>query len=113
MSNSPRFGGNKVERSPVPSPPRMLVIGSATNLVKADGFARTGQLYMDEWGHPISRSGVPYITTGLNMLMINERRLINMTEHLKIDWKASTDVQVSEWEARKRRWARKDSGNCD
>lgn len=67
--------------------------------------------YMKEWGHPMSDAGITYISTGMNVFMMNEHRIKDI--EYKIGKNLLTEVnKVNEvWELRKKRW-KNESDKC-
>jgi hypothetical protein len=61
--------------------------------------------YMEEWAHPYpSRSGITYISTGMNINMMNSARIQEIEYKTGLDLKKRVDEMCSIWEARKQKW---------
>lgn len=74
------------------------------HIARSDTYANLANLYIDEWGHPIDLSGIPYISVGLGMQMMSDYRVQNMSQRMGIDFEAATKSQMVTWEAQKSRW---------
>jgi len=74
---------------------------------KSGGFFDMAVRYLDNWGHPISQAGITYIATGMNVLMANEQRAMQVQfEEKNVDIKQKTDEMCRTWEERKAKWYR-------
>ena len=71
-----------------------------------DGFFDLNTRYMNEWGHPLNRAGIPYIATGMNLNMMNEARIKNMSFFNRTDYSIQAQVATNRWEFKKARWAK-------
>jgi tryptophan halogenase len=71
-----------------------------------DGFFDLNTRYMNEWGHPLNRAGIPYIATGMHLNMMNEARIKNMSFFNKTDYAAQAQIAANRWEFKKARWAK-------
>jgi hypothetical protein len=62
--------------------------------------------YMQEWGHPIGDAGITYISTGMNVNMMNSARIQNLEYRAGASLIGATNSVCDLWEVRKARWAR-------
>jgi hypothetical protein len=79
---------------------------------RTDAFYNMCWRYMEEWGHPYKNDGIVYISTGMNLNMMNDRRImsIEMAEGKSI--LPFVDNAVSIWEQRKNIWE-SNAASCD
>jgi tryptophan halogenase len=74
---------------------------------KVNSFEDMGWRYMSNWAHPLADSGITYISTGMNVNMINDHRTQYLLDHHKtnkdIFYNEMMDV-FSLWEKRKDKW---------
>jgi hypothetical protein len=71
---------------------------------RIDSFYNLSWRYMEEWGHPEDSAGIPYISTGMNMLMMNRRRIENLNLRWNTDLKKEIDDLMPLWKLRMRKW---------
>jgi tryptophan halogenase len=72
---------------------------------RTDTFYNMAWRYMEEWAHPYpSRSGITYISTGMNLNMMNSARIQEIEYTTELDLKKRADEMHSVWEARKQKW---------
>jgi len=71
---------------------------------RTDSFYDMTYRYMEEWGHSFGLAGIPYIATGLNLNMMNSRRIDNMEYRFKTDMKEEIASIVDHWEMKKEMW---------
>ena len=60
--------------------------------------------YMQEWSHPYGMGGITYIATGMDIRMMNDARIANMSYRYKRDYFAEIEAVDKVWETRKARW---------
>jgi hypothetical protein len=74
---------------------------------RTDAFYNIGWRYMNEWGHPKQyNSGITYVATGMNLMMMNRARVQNLQYRSNTDILKETDYVAEAWEVKKQRWAR-------
>jgi len=72
---------------------------------RSDAFYSITWRYMDEWGHIQNRNvGITYISTGMNLFMMNKRRVEDIEHRKNISCKKEVDKLNSTWEFRKKMW---------
>jgi tryptophan halogenase len=71
---------------------------------KAGAFYDIIWRYMEEWFHPYGMAGITYISTGMNLQMINDNRIANMTYRYKRDYLSEADAISEIWENKKAKW---------
>jgi hypothetical protein len=78
----------------------------STTIKRSDSFYNMGWRYMDEWGHPIDQLmyGIVYISTGMNVFMMNDRRIEDLTFRTGRDFKSEIHHISAEWNKRKQQW---------
>jgi hypothetical protein len=59
---------------------------------------------MDEWVHNYGMGGITYIATGMNVRMMNDARIANMTFRYKRNYLAEIDAIDKSWDIKKARW---------
>jgi tryptophan halogenase len=69
-----------------------------------DAFYNMHWRYMSEWGHPSGPAGITYIATGLNINMLNDARIMNLSSRYGVNLKDITDRAANTWEAKKNKW---------
>jgi len=52
---------------------------------RADSYYNLTWRFMEEWGHPLDKAGIPFISTGMNLLMMNETRIKSIESRFKVD----------------------------
>jgi hypothetical protein len=62
--------------------------------------------YMDEWVHNYGIGGITYIATGMDVRMMNDSRIANMSYRYKRDYLQEITVVDKVWENKKARWAK-------
>ena len=60
--------------------------------------------YMSSWMHPFEVGGIPFISTGLQVHMVNNYRFMNFQKATPFDLKEDLAPVLNEWEERKSRW---------
>lgn len=73
-------------------------------LGRSDAFYNMIWRYMEEWGHPYSNAGITYISTGMNIRMMNENRIMTMQYGRDVDLKKETDRIIEIWKKKKSQW---------
>jgi hypothetical protein len=63
-----------------------------------------GWRYMEEWVHNYGISGITYIATGMDVRMMNDARIANMSFRYKRDYLQEITVVDKVWENKKARW---------
>ena len=75
---------------------------------RANGFYNMIWRYMEEWGHPMgerwNNPGITFISTGMNVNMINSHRIENLEFRTGINFKNEVDKMIKIWEPRKAKW---------
>ena len=60
---------------------------------------------MNDWGHPKHlNSGITYVATGMNLIMMNEARVQNLQYRSKRDFFKETTQISDSWDSKKQRW---------
>ena len=59
---------------------------------------------MDEWGHPYGMQGITYIATGMNLNMLNEARMMNLSYRTDRDLQKEAYEIATLWESKKKKW---------
>jgi tryptophan halogenase len=73
---------------------------------RQDAFAQMGRRYMELWYHPLDMSGIPFISTGMQLNMLNEYRFLNIQKaNPLVNFSHETNEIYSRWGERQRRWA--------
>jgi hypothetical protein len=73
---------------------------------KSGAFYNMVYRYMEEWVHNYGIGGITYIATGMNVKMMNDARIQNMSFKWKRDYLAEIDAVNKVWEVKKARWAK-------
>jgi hypothetical protein len=73
-------------------------------LGRSDSFYHIGWRYMTEWGHPKSQAGITYISTGMNLMMMNDYRIFSLEWENNINIKEGIKEIIDVWERRKNKW---------
>jgi tryptophan halogenase len=73
---------------------------------RADAFYDIIWRYMEEWNHPLSNAGIPYIATGHQLLMMNRSRVVNLENRLNTSLIHETNNKIRWWEDKKQKWNR-------
>jgi tryptophan halogenase len=73
---------------------------------KTGAFTNMGYRYMDAWVHDYGNGGITYIATGMNIRMINDARIANMSFRYKRDYLAEINAVDKIWDTKKARWAK-------
>ena len=72
---------------------------------RSDAFHNIGWRYMNDWGHPKQlNSGITYVATGMNLIMMNEARVQNLQYRSKRDFFKETTQISDSWDSKKQRW---------
>ena len=71
---------------------------------RIDAFYDIAWKYMDEWGHPYGPAGIPYIATGMNLMMMNNARVLDLQHRLNKNLQKEINEVIDVWEIRKKRW---------
>ena len=71
---------------------------------RSDAFYNLAWRYMEEWGHPENNSGIPYIATGMNLNMMNKRRIMDLEFRKNVSLTKRASEISSIWEKRKLSW---------
>lgn len=71
---------------------------------KSGAFYDLVQRYMEHGMHPLDKSGITYIATGMNLNMMNNSRAENEYFTTKIPLKEIADFCNSDWEFKKQKW---------
>jgi hypothetical protein len=61
---------------------------------------------MEEWNHQYGMGGITYIATGMNICMMNDARIQNMSYRYKRNYLAEIDAVDKIWDVKKARWAK-------
>jgi hypothetical protein len=72
---------------------------------RSDAFYNLIWRYMEEWGHPLGIAGITYISTGMNLNMLNNSRVLDMEYRYVNNFKKEIDEIITIWDLRKRKWA--------
>jgi len=75
---------------------------------RSDAFFDMAWRYMSEWGHPSDKltAGIPYISTGMNVLCINQRRIKNLENRTGRNFLKEVDDHTRFIDAKKADWDR-------
>lgn len=73
---------------------------------RSDAFYNMIWRYMEEWGHPLGMAGITYISTGMNINMLNPSRVMDMEYRYGNDFKKEIDEINKVWEIRKNKWSK-------
>jgi tryptophan halogenase len=76
---------------------------------RSDSFYNMAWRYMQEWGHPVGDAGITYISTGMNVNMMNSARIQNLEYRTGASLIGATNSVCDLWEVRKARWAKEAS----
>jgi tryptophan halogenase len=71
----------------------------------SDAFTNLAWRYMDEWGHPVTAHGIPFISTGMKLNMLNDRRLLNLQNRYGKDYESEAKQVSLLWDIKKKTWA--------
>jgi tryptophan halogenase len=71
---------------------------------RSDAFYNMAWRYMSEWGHPIGKAGIPYISTGLHVFMMNVSRVENLEYRTQSSLLDKTKPIWNHWEVQKEKW---------
>jgi hypothetical protein len=71
---------------------------------RSDAFYNLVWRYMEEWGHPETNSGIVYIATGMNLNMMNKRRIMDIEFRKRISLSERASEISFIWEKRKMFW---------
>jgi tryptophan halogenase len=74
--------------------------------VKTGAFYNMVHRYMEEWHHQYGMGGITYIATGMDVRMINDARIMNMSYRFKRDYLAEIDAVDKIWDIKKARWTK-------
>jgi tryptophan halogenase len=69
-----------------------------------DSFWNMTWRYMSSWMHPFEIGGIPFISTGLQVHMVNSYRFVNFQKSTPLDIKDDLAPTLKIWEERKARW---------
>jgi flavin-dependent dehydrogenase len=72
--------------------------------LKQGAFYNMSLRYMDQWFHNYGMGGITYIATGMNVCMMNDARILNMTYKHKRNYLAEIDAIDKIWDTKKARW---------
>lgn len=73
-------------------------------ITRVDSFHNMTKRFMETWSHPYDEAGIPFISTGMNISMINSRRIDSMKFRNNIDFYSEIISITNSWEIRKARW---------
>jgi len=71
---------------------------------RSDAFYNMAWRYMEEWGHPTNNAGIPFISTGMNLFMMNKRRIMDLEFRNRTSYKKATEEMVRAWNKKKSFW---------
>jgi hypothetical protein len=71
---------------------------------RSDAFYNMAWRYMDNWGHTIDNAGIPFIATGMNLFMMNKRRVMDLEFRNNTSYRKPTSDMVDTWNKRKNTW---------
>ena len=71
---------------------------------KSGAFYNMVWRYMDEWVHNYGVGGITYIATGMDVRMMNDARIANMSYRTKRNYFAEIEAVNKAWELKKLRW---------
>lgn len=71
---------------------------------KAGAFYNMAWRYMEEWVHNYGMGGITYIATGMEVRMMNDARIMDMTYRWKRNYLAEIDAVDKIWSNKKARW---------
>ena len=71
---------------------------------RTDAFYNMVWRYMDNWGHPLNNAGIPFIATGMNLLMMNNRRVMELEFRNKSSYKKTISDMSDHWNRKKNSW---------
>jgi tryptophan halogenase len=71
---------------------------------RSDAFYNMAWRYMDNWGHPNNNAGIPFIATGMNLFMMNKRRVMDLEFRNNTSYRKPTSDMVDIWNKRKNTW---------
>ena len=71
---------------------------------KAGAFYNMGWRYMEEWVHNYGMGGITYIATGMNVRMMNDARIEDMSYRYKRDYFSEIEDIDRAWDIKKARW---------
>jgi len=69
-----------------------------------DSFWNMTWRYMSSWMHPFEIGGIPFISTGLQVHMVNSYRFLNFQKSTPVDIRYDLEATLKSWEERKARW---------
>jgi hypothetical protein len=73
-------------------------------LGRTDAFYNLTERYMENWNHPLGRAGIPYISTGLGLYLMNDRRIQDIEYRYNRDLNKEITEINNIWNARKYKW---------
>jgi hypothetical protein len=73
-------------------------------VIRTDNFYDLIDRYMEKWCHPIDRTGIPYISTGMQLFMMNKKRISEIEFNQKVDLSKDIQQMINKWENKKTQW---------
>jgi tryptophan halogenase len=73
---------------------------------KSGAFFNMVWRYMEMWVHEYGAGGITYIATGMDLRMMNDARIANMSYRTKRNYLSEIDTINNIWETRRARWIR-------
>jgi tryptophan halogenase len=68
------------------------------------GFKEMSSRYMELWSHPIGMAGITYISTGMNVNMINDHRMLSLMTSEGIDYEKTLEQSQAVWDFNINKW---------
>jgi tryptophan halogenase len=73
--------------------------------IRTDNYFDIAVRYMEQWGHSVDPSaGIPFISTGLQLNMMNESRIASLEYRWKTDLRKEIETLNTLWKARQDKW---------
>jgi tryptophan halogenase len=72
---------------------------------RTDAFWNMTWRYMSSWLHPFEIGGIPFISTGLQVHMVNNYRYLNFQKSTPFDIAQDLEPTLKKWEEQKARWS--------
>ena len=74
------------------------------NATKSNSFFDIIFRYMETWVHPFGVDGITYIATGMNLEMMNDNRIQNLSYRTRKNYYQEISEISNAWEVRKAKW---------